>query len=187
MDFRWRIKEKADLSTVDYLSQEINVNLTLANMLANRGVTDFQKAKEFFRPDLDKLHDPFLMQDMDKAVDRLILAISRDEKILVYGDYDVDGTTSVALFYGFLKEFYDHVGFYIPDRYKEGYGISNKGVIYAADNGFSLVVSLDCGIKAIDKIDLANKLGVDFIICDHHTPGDNLPQAIAILDPKRID
>jgi single-stranded-DNA-specific exonuclease len=187
MDFRWRIKEKADLKTVDYLSQEINVNPTLANMLANRGVTDFQKAKDFFRPDLDKLHDPFLMQDMDKAVDRLILAIARGEKILVYGDYDVDGTTSVALFYGFLKEFYEHVGFYIPDRYKEGYGISDKGVIYAADNGFTLIVSLDCGIKAIDKIDLANTLGVDFIICDHHTPGDELPQAIAILDPKRLD
>lgn len=187
MDFRWRIKEKADFKTVDYLSQEINVNPTLANMLANRGVTDFQKAKDFFRPDLDKLHDPFLMQDMDKAVDRLILAISREERILVYGDYDVDGTTSVALFYAFLKEFYDQVGFYIPDRYKEGYGISDKGVRYAAENGFTLVVALDCGIKAVDKIDLANTLGVDFIICDHHTPGDELPQAIAILDPKRMD
>nr|MBI1232457.1 single-stranded-DNA-specific exonuclease RecJ [Cytophagales bacterium] len=187
MDFRWKIKQRADSEAVDALSQEINVNPTLANMLVNRGVMDFQKAKNFFRPDLDKLYDPFLMQDMDKAVDRLILAIAQGQKILVYGDYDVDGTTSVALFYGFLKEFYDHVGFYIPDRYKEGYGISEKGVRFAAEKGYSLVVSLDCGIKAIDKVDLANSLGIDFIICDHHTPGSELPQAVAILDPKRVD
>jgi len=187
MDFRWKIKQRADSEAVDALSQEINVNPTLANMLVNRGVTDFQKAKNFFRPDLDKLHDPFLMQDMDKAVDRLMLAIAQGQKVLVYGDYDVDGTTSVALFYSFLKEFYDHVGFYIPDRYKEGYGISEKGVRFAAEKGYSLVVSLDCGIKAIDKVDLANSLGIDFIICDHHTPGSELPQAVAILDPKRVD
>lgn len=187
MDFRWKIKDEANTSQVEHLSQEINVNLTLANMLVNRGVTDFQQAKDFFRPDLDKLHNPFLMKDMDKAVDRLIEAISQQEKILIYGDYDVDGTTSVALFYGFLREFYDRVDYYIPDRYKEGYGISDKGVRYAADNGISLVISLDCGIKAIDKIDLANSLGVDFIICDHHTPGELLPNAIAILDPKRSD
>lgn len=187
MDFRWKIKQRADSEAVDALSQEINVNPTLANMLVNRGVTDFQKAKNFFRPDLDKLHDPFLMQDMDKAVDRLMLAIAQGQKVLVYGDYDVDGTTSVALFYGFLKEFYDHVGFYIPDRYKEGYGISEKGVRFAAEKGYSLVVSLDCGIKAIDKVDLANSLGIDFIVCDHHTPGSELPQAVAILDPKRVD
>jgi single-stranded-DNA-specific exonuclease len=187
MEYKWIIREKADLKAVESLGKEINLNQTLANMLVNRGVDTFQKAKDFFRPDPDKLHDPYLMKDMDKAVDRLALAIQREEKILVYGDYDVDGTTSVAMFYGFLKQFYAHVSFYIPDRYKEGYGISEKGVRFAAENNFSLVVSLDCGIKAIEKVALAKDLGVDFIICDHHTPGDILPPAVAILDPKRND
>jgi single-stranded-DNA-specific exonuclease len=187
MEYKWIIREKADLKAVESLGKEINLNQTLANMLVNRGVDTFQKAKDFFRPDPDKLHDPYLMKDMDKAVDRLALAIQREEKILVYGDYDVDGTTSVAMFYGFLKQFYAHVSFYIPDRYKEGYGISEKGVRFAAENNFSLVVSLDCGIKAIEKVALAKELGVDFIICDHHTPGDILPPAVAILDPKRND
>ena len=187
MDFRWKHKNKANSELVEHLSNEINVNPTLANVLINRGIGDFQQAKDFFRPDFDKLHDPFLMKDMDAAVQRLHHAIENNEKILVYGDYDVDGTTSVALFYGFIKSFYDNVAFYIPDRYIEGYGISEKGVHFAADNNFSLVVSLDCGIKAMDKIALANELGVDFIICDHHTPGDMLPQAIAVLDPKRKD
>jgi single-stranded-DNA-specific exonuclease len=187
MEYKWIIREKADPKAVESLGKEINLNQTLANMLVNRGVDTFQKAKDFFRPDPDKLHDPYLMKDMDKAVERLALAIQREEKILVYGDYDVDGTTSVAMFYGFLKQFYSHVGFYIPDRYKEGYGISDKGVRFAAENNFSLVVSLDCGIKAIEKVALAKELGVDFIICDHHTPGDVLPPAVAILDPKRLD
>jgi single-stranded-DNA-specific exonuclease len=187
MEYRWKIKEGADQHAVETLSKEINVNYTLANMLVNREVSDFQKAKDFFRPHLDKLHDPFLMKDMDQAVDRLIAAIEREEKILIYGDYDVDGTTSVALFYGFIKSFYEKVDFYIPDRYKEGYGISEKGIHYAAENNFALVVSLDCGIKALEKIDLANSLDIDFIICDHHTPGERLPNAIAVLDPKRKD
>ncbi|MCL6258445.1 single-stranded-DNA-specific exonuclease RecJ [Aquiflexum sp. TKW24L] len=187
MEYKWIIREKADPKAVETLGKEINLNQTLANMLVNRGVDTFQKAKDFFRPDPDKLHDPYLMKDMDKAVERLALAIQREEKILVYGDYDVDGTTSVAMFYGFLKHFYPHVSFYIPDRYKEGYGISDKGVRFAAENNFSLVVSLDCGIKAIEKVALARELGVDFIICDHHTPGDILPPAVAILDPKRLD
>lgn len=181
------IRDKADESVVLSLSKEINVNQTLANMLVNRGVHSFQLAKEFFRPDLDKLHDPFLMKDMDKAVARLQLAINKKEKILVYGDYDVDGTTSVALMYGFLNRFYSRLEFYIPDRYKEGYGISERGVRYAAENGFTLIISLDCGIKAIQKVALGKELGVDFIICDHHTPGDELPEAAAILDPKRRD
>lgn len=181
------IREKADESVVQALSKDINVNPTLANMLANRGVHNFQLAKEFFRPDLDKLHDPFLMKDMDRAVERLQQAITNREKILVYGDYDVDGTTSVALMYGFLNRFYSRLEFYIPDRYKEGYGISERGVRYAAENGFTLIVSLDCGIKAIQKVALGKELGVDFIICDHHTPGDELPAAAAILDPKRKD
>lgn len=181
------IREKADTDNVEALSKEINVNSILANMLVNRDVDTFQKAKDFFRPDLDKLHDPFLMKDMDKAVDRLISAIQHKEKILVYGDYDVDGTTSVAMMYGYLSQFYDHVDFYIPDRYKEGYGISEKGVRFAAENNFGLIISLDCGIKAIEKVKLAKELGVDFIICDHHTPGESLPPAVAILDPKRTD
>ncbi|SEJ32972.1 exonuclease RecJ [Cyclobacterium xiamenense] len=187
MDFRWKRKHKALEETVERLSSDINVNPTLANMLVNRGIADFQQAKDFFRPDLDKLHDPMRMKDMDLAVNRLVRAIENNEPILVYGDYDVDGTTSVAMFYSFLTSFYPHVAFYIPDRYKEGYGISEKGVRYAAENKFKLLVSLDCGIKALDKIDLANELGVDCIICDHHTPGEQLPKAIAVLDPKRED
>jgi single-stranded-DNA-specific exonuclease len=187
MEYKWMIRDKADESAVLSLSKEINVNQTLANMLVNRTVHNFQLAKEFFRPDLDKLHDPFLMKDMDKAVERLQLAITKKEKILVYGDYDVDGTTSVALMYGFLNRFYSRLEFYIPDRYKEGYGISERGVRYAAENGFTLIISLDCGIKAIQKVALGKELGVDFIICDHHTPGDELPAAAAILDPKRRD
>lgn len=181
------IREKANPKTVESLSKEINVNPTLANMLVNRGVDTFQKAKDFFRPDLDKLHDPLLMKDMDKAVIRLASAIENEEKILVYGDYDVDGTTSVAMMYGYLSRFYPHLDFYIPDRYKEGYGISEKGVRFAAENNFKLIISLDCGIKAISKVALAKELGVDFIICDHHTPGEELPPAVAILDPKRQD
>ncbi len=187
MEYKWRIRDKAPEQVVKTLGTEINVNPTLANMLVNRGIDSFSKAKEYFRPDLDKLHDPFLMKDMHEAVQRLVLAIERNEKILVYGDYDVDGTTSVAMVYGFLIQFYPHVEFYIPDRYKEGYGISEKGVRYAAENNFKLVISLDCGIKAIDKVALAKALGVEFIICDHHTPGITLPEAVAILDPKRID
>jgi single-stranded-DNA-specific exonuclease len=187
MEYKWMIRDKADFNTVESLGKEINVNLTLANMLVNRRVDSFQKAKDYFRPDLDKLHDPFLMKDMDKAVERLQSAIQNEEKIMVYGDYDVDGTTSVAMVFGYLKEFYPKVDFYIPDRYKEGYGISEKGVRYAAENNFKLIISLDCGIKALAKVALAKELGVDFIICDHHTPGENLPPAIAILDPKRKD
>lgn len=181
------IRDKADLETVETLGKEINVNLTLANMLVNRRVDSFQKAKDYFRPDLDKLHDPFLMKDMDRAVERLQTAIQNEERILVYGDYDVDGTTSVALVFGYLREFYPNVNFYIPDRYKEGYGISEKGVRFAAENNFKLIISLDCGIKALEKVALAKELGVDFIICDHHTPGEQLPPAVAILDPKRKD
>ena len=187
MEYKWMIREQADLEMAESLGKEINVNLTLANMLVNRGVDSFQKAKDYFRPDLDKLHDPFLMKDMDKAVERLSEAIRKEEKILIYGDYDVDGTTSVALAYGYFKEFYPYVEFYIPDRYKEGYGISERGVRYAAENNFQLIVSLDCGIKAIEKVALAKELGVDFIICDHHTPGEVLPPAVAVLDPKRQD
>lgn len=187
MEYVWKQKPKASQFAVEKLGKEINVNPTLANMLINRGVESFDQAKDYFRPNLSQLHDPFLMQDMQAAVERIELAIDREEKILVYGDYDVDGTTAVALVYSFLKAIYSHVDFYIPDRYKEGYGISERGVRHAAENDFGLVIALDCGIKAIDKVNLAKELGVDFIICDHHTPGDELPQAIAVLDAKRQD
>src|SRR5690554_2420528 len=187
MEYRWEIKEKADNQLVEALSGEINVNNTLSNMLVNREIIDFQRAKEYFRPHLDKLHDPFLMKDMDKAVERLTMAIENGEKILVYGDYDVDGTTAVALFYGFLKKRYSLVDFYVPDRYVEGYGISERGIKFAAENNFRLIISLDCGIKALQKGELAGSLGIDFIIRDHHTPGEKLPNAVAVLDPKRDD
>ena len=187
MEYVWKQKPKTSQSAIEKLGKEINVNPTLANMLINRGVQSFDQAKDYFRPSLSQLHDPFLMKDMDAAVNRIEKAVNNQEKILVYGDYDVDGTTAVALMYSFLKGFYPQVEFYIPDRYKEGYGISERGVRFAAENGFSLVIALDCGIKAIDKVKLAKELGVDFIICDHHTPGDELPEAVAVLDAKRED
>ncbi len=187
MEYVWKQKPKASQSAIERLGKEINVNPTLANMLINRGVESFDQAKDYFRPSLSQLHDPFLMQDMTAAVNRIEKAVLNQERILVYGDYDVDGTTAVALMYSFLKTFYPEVDFYIPDRYKEGYGISERGVRHAAENGFTLIIALDCGIKAIDKVALASQLGVDFIICDHHTPGDELPAAVAVLDAKRAD
>ena len=187
MEYVWKQKPKASQSTIEKLGKEINVNPILSNMLINRGVESFDQAKDYFRPSLSQLHDPFLMQDMHQAVTRIEKAIANQEKILVYGDYDVDGTTAVALVYSFLKGFYPLVDFYIPDRYKEGYGISERGARYAAENDFALVIALDCGIKAIDKVNLASQLDVDFIICDHHTPGEELPKAIAVLDAKRED
>ncbi len=187
MEYVWKQKPKTSQAAIEKLGKDINVNLILANMLINRGVESFDQAKDYFRPSLSLLHDPFLMKDMDAAVLRIEQAITNQEKILVYGDYDVDGTTAVALMFSFLKSFYPHVDFYIPDRYKEGYGISERGVRYAAENGFSLIIALDCGIKAMEKVRLASELGVDFIICDHHTPGDELPAAVAVLDSKRSD
>ncbi|MDR7129952.1 single-stranded-DNA-specific exonuclease [Algoriphagus sp. 4150] len=187
MEYLWKQKPKTSQLAIDRLSKEINVNPTLANMLINRGVGSFEQAKSYFRPSLVQLHDPFLMKDMAEAVDRIQEAIAGEEKIMVYGDYDVDGTTAVALMYGFLKTFYPDVVFYIPDRYKEGYGISEKGVRFAAENNIKLIIALDCGIKAIEKVALASELGIDFIICDHHTPGDKLPAAVAVLDAKRSD
>ncbi len=184
---RWVIKEDGDHDIVKTLSKELNINLILANLLVQRGITTLEGAKHFFRPDISHLHDPFLMKDMDKAVQRISRAVTNKEKIVVYGDYDVDGTTSVALVYSFLKSFYDNVAFYIPDRYSEGYGISFTGIDWAKEHGYSLIIALDCGIKANDKIDYANSLNIDFIICDHHRPGDQLPDALAVLDPKRAD
>ncbi|MDI1323840.1 MAG: single-stranded-DNA-specific exonuclease RecJ [Algoriphagus sp.] len=187
MEYVWKQKPKTSPKAIETLAREINVNPTLANMLINRGVESFEEAKEYFRPSLSQLHDPFLMKDMDQAISRIEEAIQNEEKILVYGDYDVDGTTAVALVYSFLTGFYPHVEFYIPDRYKEGYGISEKGVRHAAESDFKLIIALDCGIKAIEKVKLAKELGVDFIICDHHTPGEFLPEAVAVLDAKRAD
>ncbi len=174
-------------ASVDTLAGAINVSPFLASLLVQRGVQDFDGARNFFRPEMSFLHDPFLMKDMDKAVERLTTAMAKGEKILVYGDYDVDGTTSVTMFYGFLRTIYDQLDYYIPDRYIEGYGVSTQGIDWAAENGFSLIVCLDCGIKSVDKVEYADSLGVDFIICDHHRPGDVLPPASAVLDPKRND
>ncbi|HNW49702.1 MAG TPA: single-stranded-DNA-specific exonuclease RecJ [Prolixibacteraceae bacterium] len=183
----WNYKKSGDINDVKHLSAELNVEMTVANLLVQRDIRTYDEAKAFFRPRLSDLHDPFLMKDMDKAVARLRQAIERQEKVLIYGDYDVDGTTSVALMYLFLKDKIKNIHFYIPDRYSEGYGISPKSVEYAANNNFSLVIVLDCGIKAIEKIAYARTRHVDFIICDHHNPGDRLPDAYAVLDPKRPD
>ena len=173
--------------TIHKLAGELNIHPILAQLLVQRGVNTFDEAKHFFRPSLSDFLDPFLMKDMDKAVERISNAILNKEKILVYGDYDVDGTTAVSLVYTFLHNQYVNVEYYIPDRYKEGYGISIQGIDYAKENGCNLIIALDCGIKSIDKIEYANKLGVDFIICDHHRPGSELPDAVAVLDPKRTD
>ena len=184
---KWIFKDSADCDTVSRLSSELGVDPVLAELLVQRGVNTFQEARSFFRPDLANLHDPFLMKDMDKAVDRLCKAVSSGEKILVYGDYDVDGTTAVSLVYSFLRRLTRTVDFYIPDRYDEGYGVSYKGINWAEENGFSLIITLDCGIKANDKVDYAASKGIDMIICDHHLPENELPAAVAVLDPKRVD
>ena len=187
MERIWELKKQGDPNEIKHLSAALNVNMTLARLLVQRGITTFNEAKAFFRPRLSDLLDPFLMKDMDKAVARLELAISNQEKVLVYGDYDVDGTTSVALMYSFLKPRLKHIEYYIPDRYSEGYGISPKSIDYAADNGFSLIIALDCGIKAVDKISDARQRGLDFVICDHHNPDNEVPPAVAVLDPKQPD
>jgi single-stranded-DNA-specific exonuclease len=181
----WKLKKQVDDNDLKHLSASLNVDMTIANLLVQRGIKTFSEARSFFRPKLTDLHDPFLMKDMDKAVDRIKKAIDNDEKVLVYGDYDVDGTTSVALMYSFLKNRITNIDYYIPDRYMEGYGISVLGVEYAAANNFSLVIVLDCGIKAVDKIAYAKELGIDFIICDHHNPDEQIPEAVAVLDPKQ--
>ena len=184
---RWTLKPKPDSKLVDQLSKELGVEKSTATLLVQRGITTFDKAKYFFRPELKDLHDPFLMKDMDLAVARIEQAVTNQENILVYGDYDVDGTTSVALLASYLRTYYPNVATYIPDRYGEGYGISFKGIDFAEDNSFSLIIALDCGIKALDKVKYASDKGIDFIICDHHRPGDEIPKAIAVLDPKRED
>jgi len=184
---RWTLKPQPDLEKQERLAQELGIDPFLAGLLVQRGVDAFAKAKSFFRPDLNELHDPFLMKDMDVAVKRIQQAIGSNENILIYGDYDVDGTTSVALMSTFLLSFYDRVATYIPDRYNEGYGVSYQGIDFAADNDFSLIIALDCGVKALDKVTYAQEKNIDFIICDHHRPGKKLPDAVAVLDPKRVD
>ncbi len=184
MQKRWAVKNKVDEQQIAELSHKLNdLSPTLCKLLLQRGVDDFEKAKDFFRPQLSQLHDPFLMKDMDKAVNRLQTAIKKKERILVYGDYDVDGTTAVTLVYSIIKEKYREVEYYIPDRYK----VSTTGIDWAAEHAIDLIIALDCGIKALDKISYANEKGIDFIICDHHNPGEKLPAAVAVLDPKRKD
>jgi single-stranded-DNA-specific exonuclease len=184
---RWLYKDVPEKDQIEQLSKAININPYLSSILLQRGVTTFDGAKEFFRPSLNALHDPFLMKHMDQAVSRLKHAIDHDEKILIYGDYDVDGTTAVALVYRYLHNFYPNCAIYIPDRNAEGYGVSQAGVEWAEENGYSLIIALDCGIKATDMVGLANHKGIDFIICDHHLPDENIPNAVAILDPKQTD
>jgi len=184
---RWNIKPKSDPKEIEHLSNELKVDKLTATLLLQRGISTYEEAKQFFRPQLSDLHDPFLMKDMDKAVERIEKAIANNENILVYGDYDVDGTTAVALLSSFLQESYPNVATYIPDRYTEGYGVSIQGIDYAYDNDCALIIALDCGVKAIKQVVYAKEKGIDFIICDHHRPGDNLPDAIAVLDPKRDD
>ncbi|MDP4291459.1 MAG: single-stranded-DNA-specific exonuclease RecJ [Bacteroidota bacterium] len=187
MEKRWVLKDKGDPEVVAQLCKELSIDENLVQLLVQRGITNFDEARDFFRPSLSKLHDPFLMKDMDKAIVRIEEACRNRERILIYGDYDVDGTTAVSLVYTFFKELYSDIDYYIPDRDKEGYGISIAGIDYAAENGFTLVIALDCGIKAVSKIEYANDKKVDFIICDHHRPGESIPPAVAVLDPKRAD
>ncbi len=183
----WIIKQQGDEKIMQHLQEVLGVERSIANLLQQRGIKTFGEAKSFFRPELSLLHDPFLMKDMDRAIERINRAISSGEKIMVYGDYDVDGTTAVALVYSYFKDFFPGIIYYIPDRYDEGYGISLKGIDFAAANSVRLIIALDCGIKANAKVQYANSKGVDFIICDHHTPGVDIPEAFAVLDPKRPD
>lgn len=183
---RWKIKE-TDAHASETLRNGLGIHPVLCNMLVQRGIRDYDAAKDFFRPQLSDLHDPMLMKDMDKAVARILHAVAQQEKILVFGDYDVDGTTSVACMYQFLKKFHTPLDFYIPHRYREGYGVSKAGIDFAKENGFTLIISLDCGIKSTDLIRYAGTLGIEFIVCDHHLPDETLPPAVAILNPKQSD
>lgn len=189
MKKRWVLNTPAEENKISELSKKTNCCHIIANLLLQRGIETPEEVQAFFYPSLNMLHDPFLMKDMDKAVERLDKAIAADEKVMIYGDYDVDGTTAVALLYKYLKNKYttSRLEYYIPNRYTEGYGISVKGIDYAADNGFSLIIVTDCGVKAVEKVKYAKEKGIDIIICDHHTPGESLPEAVAVLDPQRED
>ncbi|PBQ33116.1 single-stranded-DNA-specific exonuclease RecJ [Sphingobacteriaceae bacterium] len=187
MEKQWKIRSTTDSPDGNNLQEKLNVDRVVARLLKLRQVLNYEEAKTFFRPELNQLHDPFLMKGMPIAIDRINLAISKNEKVLIFGDYDVDGTTAVSLVYSFFKDHIKNIAYYIPDRYKEGYGISFKSIDFAEANNFSLIIALDCGIKAIDKVDYANEKNIDFIICDHHLPGADLPKAVAILDQKQND
>ncbi|MDX2414415.1 MAG: single-stranded-DNA-specific exonuclease RecJ, partial [Bacteroidales bacterium] len=187
MEKRWVVKKKGDTAVVKQLAGALKVTESLANLMTQRNITTVEEATVFFNPSIDSLHDPFLMKDMNIAVDRISAAIKKNERILVYGDYDVDGTTAVALMYSFLRDQYSNVEYYIPDRYKEGYGISFQGLDFAYQNNCKVVIALDCGIKAVEKVKYASTKGLDVIICDHHYPGDEIPNALAVLDPKQAD
>ncbi|WP_281980079.1 single-stranded-DNA-specific exonuclease RecJ [Tenacibaculum mesophilum] len=184
---RWTLKPQPDTIKVKQLAKELSIDTTLAKILVQRGIETFDEAKHFFRPSLSDLHDPFLMKDMEVAVQRIETAITNNENILVFGDYDVDGTTAVSLLSSYLKTIHPNIATYIPDRYEEGYGVSFQGIDFAEDNGFSLIIALDCGIKAIDKVAYATEKNIDFIICDHHKPGNEIPKAVAVLNPKQMD
>ena len=184
---RWTINQNSDQKIVNQLSNELSIDTTLAALLVNRGIVSFDDAKNFFRPKLEHLHNPFLMMDMDIAIKRIDQAISNKEHILIYGDYDVDGTTAVSLVFSYLKTHTQNLATYIPDRYEEGYGISYQGIDFADDNNITLIIALDCGIKAIEKVSYASEKGIDFIIGDHHKPGLEIPKALAVLNPKRKD
>ena len=184
---RWTLKPKPETDKTEQLANELNVDSLVAMLLVQRGIETYEEAKKFFRPSLEDLHDPFLMKDMYKAIERIKKAVENSENILIYGDYDVDGTTAVSLVYSYFLTFYSNVATYIPDRYDEGYGISYQGIDFADDNGFTLIIALDCGIKAVDKVAYAKEKGIDFIICDHHRPGNVIPDAVAVLDPKQED
>ena len=180
---KWVVKEQGNPASVRQLAQELGIDSVLANLLVQRGIDTFAKAREFFRPDLSMLHDPFLMKDMDKAVDRMDKAIRDHERILVYGDYDVDGTTAVSLVYSFFRQFDTNIEYYIPDRYDEGYGVSYKGIDTARDHGCTLLITLDCGIKAVEKVKYAKKFGIDTIICDHHLPDGKTATTRSMTSP----
>src|SRR6185437_3170020 len=188
MEKRWKILE-TDKAKAQALQKSLSISLPLCHILVQRGIDTFEKAKDYFRPQLSHLHDPFLMKDMKKAVERILYAVNTNQKILVFGDYDVDGTTSVATMYRFLKKIYkeEKIDFYIPHRYREGYGVSKQGIDFAKENNFDLIISLDCGIKSIELIRYASSLQLDFIVCDHHLPDEELPPAVAILNPKQKD
>ena len=183
---RWVLKEQGDPATVTRLATALDIPPVLANLLVQRGIDTEEKANRFFNPKLENLHDPFLMKDLRKAVERIDLALTRGETIMVYGDYDVDGTTAVALVYLFLRKLgHRQLMFYIPDRYTEGYGVSRKAIEYALRKGVGLIITLDCGIKATEKVAYAKELGIDMIVCDHHLPGEQIPDAVVVLDPKQ--
>ena len=186
MQKRWLVKTPVESTTLEEFRSTLKVDRIVAELLMQRGISSFEEAETFFRPKLDQLHDPFLMKDLKKAVDRVNLALAKGEKILLFGDYDVDGTTAVALLYGFLIEKHQNLDYYIPDRYSEGYGISMQGIDFAAENDFKLIISLDCGIRSVEHVKYAQEKGIDFIICDHHNPGDTVPDCI-VLDPKQKD